>query len=389
MQLSKKFLGCLALTGFAFSTPAIAQLPSVAIAAAWSTQCNIDDVQMKLIATGRFSAVDVIDVKTVTPMLSTLTLYDSVLTWTNLSYADGAALGDVFADYVDQGGGVVVGVFATSTATPNRSLTGRWDTGGYSIIQTMGGNQLGPAALGMVLQPTSPLMAGVTTVSATQAFRPQSTTLVQGAVVAEWDDGKILVAAGTMPGRVDLGLFPPSSDCTASNWDITTNGGTLIANALAEVSGAMSFPGFCDPANNNSTGFPCQLFGNFGTGVGSDLHLDATQGPPGEFGYFLMGTTFIDPGLTISQGELCVSGMIGRYNIAGTQFNSIGRFDAAGDLENFVGTSSSGYGYDIPVSVPISGTPVITSGSTWHFQLWYREAGGNANFSNGMSVTFP
>ena len=146
---------------------------------------------------------------------------------------------------------------------------------------------------------------------------------------------------------------------------------------------------FCSPANTNSTGLPCRMVGSFGAGVGSDLHLDANQGPANQFGYFLMGTAFLDPGLAISQGQLCVSGSIGRYNIAGTAFNSIGRFDSSGDLQNSVGTSTTGAGYDVPVNVPVTNTPTISSGSTWHFQLWFREAGGNANFSNGLSVLFP
>ncbi len=389
MHFSRLTIGYLALAGYAFCTSALAQLPSVAIAAAWFTQCNVDDVQDTLMATGRFSAVDIIDVRASTPPLSALTPYDSILTWTNLSYADGAALGDVFAAYVDQGGGVVVAVFATGIATPNRFLAGRWQSGGYAVIQTMGGCLGGGASLGTLVQPSHPVLAGVTNLYANEAFRPISTTLVQGSVVAEWSDGKILAAEGSMPGRIDLGIFPPSSVCFSYLWDITTDGGTLIANALAEVSGAPNLPRFCDPANANSTGLPCRLSGHFGTGVGSDLHLDAIQGPPNQFGYFLSGTTFIDPGLIINQGELCISGSLGRYNVAGTAFNSIGLFDSSGDLQNTVGTSAIGTGYDLPVTVPSMGSPVITSGSTWHFQLWYREAGGSANFSNGMSILFP
>ncbi|MEZ6020027.1 MAG: hypothetical protein R3F17_07970 [Planctomycetota bacterium] len=47
---------------------------------------------------------------------------------------------------------------------------------------------------------------------------------------------------------------------------------------------------FCAPASNNSTGGPVTITGSLGSGVGSGLHLDATGGPTGEFGYFLVGT---------------------------------------------------------------------------------------------------
>ncbi len=93
-----------------------------------------------------------------------------------------------------------------------------------------------------------------------------------------------------------------------------------------------------------------------------------------------------------SSGRLCLTigggNSIGRYDIAGTQFNSLGRFDAAGRLQNFVGTSGTGAGFDVPTLVPITGAPPILSGQTWHFQSWHREAGGDSNFSNGLSANF-
>lgn len=144
---------------------------------------------------------------------------------------------------------------------------------------------------------------------------------------------------------------------------------------------------FCDPADNNSTGFPTKLTGAFGSGVGSDLHLEAAQGPPTQFGYFLVGTAVMDPGTPISDGHLCLTGSFGRYNF-GTDTNSVGQFDAAGILQNAVGSSTTGTGFDVPLSVPIAGNPMIMAGDTWHFQLWHREDGGASNFSNGLSVTF-
>ncbi|HPF13737.1 MAG TPA: hypothetical protein PLJ12_05680 [Planctomycetota bacterium] len=53
-----------------------------------------------------------------------------------------------------------------------------------------------------------------------------------------------------------------------------------------------------------------------------------------------------------------------------------------------MGTSGVTSGYDVPNTVPITGSPTIVAGSTWHFQLWHRENGGASNFSNGLSVTF-
>ncbi|MCB9908358.1 MAG: hypothetical protein H6830_11620 [Planctomycetes bacterium] len=149
---------------------------------------------------------------------------------------------------------------------------------------------------------------------------------------------------------------------------------------------------FCDPMDNNSTGFPTVLSGSFGTGVGSDLHLEATQGPPTNFGYFLVGTGPSDPGIVISQGRLCLDvtggNVFGRYNVAGGSLNSVGIFDAGGVLQNAVGTSLVGSGFDVPSTVPITGSPTIMAGDTWYFQLWHREAAGASNFSNGLAVSF-
>ncbi len=151
---------------------------------------------------------------------------------------------------------------------------------------------------------------------------------------------------------------------------------------------------FCDPANNNSTGLPTRLMGDLSAPSGSGLHLEADQGPTGQFGYYLIGTAATEPGIMLpnSAGRLCLQlgegNSIGRYNVTGTQFNSLGSFDGSGAHQNLVGTSSVGSGFDIPTTVPILGSPTILPGSTWHFQLWHRENGGASNFSNGLSFTF-
>ena len=188
----------------------------------------------------------------------------------------------------------------------------------------------------------------------------------------------------------------------------TTTGGILTTvatdflNAEMEMAvqvplGAMPDVGtpFCDPMDVNSTGLSTQLSGMMTALGGSGLHLEAVNGPASEFGYFLVGTAVDDPGIVISNGRLCLSitggNVFGRYNVSGGPLNSIGSFDASGVMQNLVGTSSVGSGFDVPSSVPIPGSPMITAGSTWHFQLWHRDtpAGmGASTFSNGLSVTF-
>lgn len=147
----------------------------------------------------------------------------------------------------------------------------------------------------------------------------------------------------------------------------------------------------CFPGAPNSTGFPAILSGEFSAPTGTGLHLEATLGPPTEFGYFLIGTGAIEPGTPLGNGFLCLDGSTGqtiaRYNFGTTGLNSLGQFDSFGVLQNLSSTSSVGTGFDVPTDLPGIGGTIMTS-STWHFQLWYRDGAGQSNLTNGLSVTF-
>lgn len=109
-----------------------------------------------------------------------VTPHDAVLTWTNTGHADGAPLGEVLADHVDQGGAVVVTVFANTSPNAARSLRGRWRTG-YELIQPGQDHTLGISWLGAVLDPTHPTLAGVVSLESDLGFRPVPTTTIQQA----------------------------------------------------------------------------------------------------------------------------------------------------------------------------------------------------------------
>ena len=174
-------------------------------------------------------------------------------------------------------------------------------------------------------------------------------------------------------------------DCNTYDLVISGSGGCGSANA-----GIV----FCGPANNNSTGAPAVLTGNWGSGVGSDLHLEITSGVPGELVYLLAGNEST-AGMPISNGQFCLIGtataQFFRFNVAGTDMNSMGGFDATGTMLNAAGTSATGFGFDVPSTLP-AGVPIpVLAGDTWHFQGWYKDtpAGiGTSNFTNGLSVTF-
>jgi hypothetical protein len=148
------------------ATLASAQIDVAVCAAESTTTCHTTDVQTRLTATGLFNSVGIINVTTAgggTPTLAQLQAYDAVICWTNSTPANNVTWGDVLADYVDAGGGVVVAVFANSTTTAGRNIGGRWQNA-YEVIMDQGGNASGANhTIGTVHAPWHPLMAGVTT----------------------------------------------------------------------------------------------------------------------------------------------------------------------------------------------------------------------------------
>ena len=156
----------------------------------------------------------------------------------------------------------------------------------------------------------------------------------------------------------------------------------------------------CDPAANHAGGQSAKLDNSFlGNAFGSGLALRCHDGPPSQFGFFLVSSNG-SLNANVFNGVLCLGSPSGRYtnNVAINQglpqLNSIGQFDGAGNLVNFAGTSASSFGFDVPNELPL--TPMgqtIAPGSTWHFQCWFRDTvvtpGDSANFSNMLSVTFP
>ena len=86
----------------------------VAIIGANSSTKN-KDIASGLLATKHFSGVTVIDARVVTPSLSELKKFDSVMVYNNSRYRDTTKLGNNLADYAEQGGGVVTMTFESST----------------------------------------------------------------------------------------------------------------------------------------------------------------------------------------------------------------------------------------------------------------------------------
>jgi hypothetical protein len=154
---------------------------------------------------------------------------------------------------------------------------------------------------------------------------------------------------------------------------------TLYDNLEVVEVGATVGTNYCT-AVANSTG-NTGLMGASGSSsaAANMLTLEASQLPNNAFGFFLTSTSqgFIaNPGG--SQGNLCLSGAIGRYVGPGQIKNS----GAAGAFSLVV---------DVTQTPQPTGLTAIQAGQTWNFTTWYRDSVGGvatSNFTDGLSISF-
>ena len=198
-----------------------------------------NDVRTKVQSVGLFSQVDAFDARNITPTLSQLSQYDSVLIWGDYSFNDGVTFGNVLADYVDAGGGVLVAVFALDNST-GYAIQGRLRSGGYLPFVTATSSS-GVSGLTLVKDDAShPIVQGINSFNGgSTGYHNAPSSIASGAaLVAHWSNGQPLVGVRqTNSGRVaGLNFWPPSSDAISGNWLSSTDGGRLMANALAWAS---------------------------------------------------------------------------------------------------------------------------------------------------------
>ncbi len=210
-----------------------------ALLAADSSEAALD-VRNTLVAAGLDVTIIDAGAGTTTPALTDLLTYDAVLTWSNLGYpyADAIALGHLLADYVDAGGGVVHGAFATIDDASLR-LDGRWHAEGYAAF-VPGSFRMGFGLTLVPEQPSHPILAGVATFDGgNQSLHVTASPQNCADVIAQWSNSQPLVAARSGPhgGRI-VGLnFYPVSDASGNLqlWRSATDGGRLMANALGHA----------------------------------------------------------------------------------------------------------------------------------------------------------
>jgi hypothetical protein len=190
------------------------------------------NVQTSLLETGYFLSVETFNINSVTPTMEQLEVYDSVLIFSDEPFYDGDALGDVLADYMDQGGGVVVATYGMSGGT---EIGGRLVDDGYMPLSVGGGNYAGGELRMEVDDLAHPILLGVVYFYGGEgSYHATGLTQTGGDLVAHWSDGEPMIVINERSGGriVALNMFPPNELLNENNWRLLSPGGFVMGGSL-------------------------------------------------------------------------------------------------------------------------------------------------------------
>ena len=226
---------------------------------------RINDVQNKLVLTNLFENVDIVDVQNSTPSLSSIINYDSIITFSDQAYFNSEDLGNLIADYIDSGKGVITCVFELALVS---FLQGRWELEGYSPLYRelqSGGNGL---HLGKVFIPNHPIMNEVKTFNGGgQSIHGPGEPTAYTSVIAEWSNEYPLILekfkktnGSPISGRcIGLNFFPPSEDGFDGGWLSNTDGAKIMGNALLYESKKNDIKLTCSNKICENSNFKCYV----------------------------------------------------------------------------------------------------------------------------------
>lgn len=203
-------------------------------------------------------------------------------------------------------------------------------------------------------------------------------------------DTQDVVAVDSPGSGLPPGCFNNNNGCGGpSNSPFASFQTALFGEQIVPIGMRSSF---CEPAGINSSGNAAVLSASMNT-TGSGIHLNAAGRPAsvgGAFGFFLIADTNARS-IPLGDGSLCLRGTTGRFGPASGGFlNPLGVWNDEGNFANLAGTSASEIGFDVPSDLPANIGGTITVGSTWHFQVWFRDRNPSSTFnlSSGLSLTF-
>ena len=176
--------------------------------------------------------------------------------------------------------------------------------------------------------------------------------------------------------RLDIatGLYDPNPPMNAVTGASVYSAGTYTTGAPVTLG-----TNYCAAAVNSTGAAASMSATGSAVAAANSLELTASGLPNSAFGFFLTSRTqgFIaNPGG--SQGNLCLSGSIGRY---------VG----PGQIMNSGTTGSISLALDLTRQPTPTGFSAVLAGDTWNFTAWHRDVVGGtptSNFADGLSVTF-
>jgi hypothetical protein len=176
--------------------------------------------------------------------------------------------------------------------------------------------------------------------------------------------------------RLDVatGVYDPNPPMNASSGIAVYSAGTYTNGAPVTLGTS-----YCAAAVNSTGGTAAMSATGSAVASANSVELTASGLPNNAFGFFLTSRTqgFVaNPGG--SQGNLCLSGSIGRY---------VG----PGQIMNSGTTGSIRIALDLTRQPTPTGFVAVVAGDTWNFTAWHRDVVAGAatsNFANGLSVAF-
>jgi len=207
-------------------------------------------LQTRLLSTNKFNTVDLFQTSSGTPTLSFLNTYDAVFLWTNYTMINSFALGNILAEYVNEGHGVVTAV-ASLVQPWGLDPTSNFFTSQY-ILSTNSTVDY-PTNLHMVKTMFNhPILQGVNAFSQDPIIYLNTVlTHPSSLVIANWDNSSntpMIIVDDNIglnhAKRVDLNFFPVYFEqCNTSS---ISDAILVVANSLLYVSNGLT-PTFTNP----------------------------------------------------------------------------------------------------------------------------------------------